>query len=190
MYHLSKSFIYCLFLIFMCLNPLSAFGEQVIVDLNKVDQATATAIRNAQQQSSEAITPDKIEDWAGIGVKLGEAIQALCKTLNTEVNEFAKTPVGMFSMVIISWKVFGSDLLGLWDVVGGFFMFFCINGITMWSFRHFHMQKKNKKEVDDKEVVEYERRYEFSDSENEAFSVVIHMVVFALATITCLVIIF
>lgn len=71
-----------------------------------------------------ALTPEasaaQVSEYADIGMKYGVAISEVAKSIGTTVNELAFTPVGIFMLAIVGWKVIGGDLLG---VVGGFVWF-------------------------------------------------------------------
>ena len=86
----------------------------------------AEVIKNIAQQAesnrtSTGITnvipdPEGVERWTKIGTSIASGLGAAAKELNVGVNEFAKSPVGQLTTVLIVWKLLGSQLI---HVLGG-----------------------------------------------------------------------
>ncbi|MBI5742347.1 MAG: hypothetical protein HZA25_00730 [Candidatus Niyogibacteria bacterium] len=169
---------------------MSASATQVTVDLEKITPEQVAAVMAAKQSAEtppKAAVPtvDQMEKWADVGAKVGQAIAATAKELNVGVNEFAKTPVGLLTMGLITWKVIGHDLLG---IIGGTLAWIAITSVILFSFSRFHISER----IKDKErgTVTYVPRYRFESSEAKGFSAVLHALVFIVFTGVCLVIIF
>lgn len=90
----------------------------------------ATSVVSAQEQSNDRITvkksdlpPDllkKIETenkiqtygaWVGVGKEVGTAVNEGLSALTKNADDFAKTGVGKFTMLMIAWKVMGWHLV-------------------------------------------------------------------------------
>lgn len=85
-----------------------------------------------------------------------------------EPEEFLVTSAGFMVTVYTIWNISGATaLLGI----------IIIGGITVWSFRHFHMSKGI---MDKKGKTVYVRRFKFlsSDEGGEVFSIIAHLVAF------------
>lgn len=82
----------------------------------QVIQLKAECVKATQSVQSPAETAAQVSEYAAIGMKYGVAISEVAKSIGTTVNELAFTPVGIFMLAIVGWKVIGGDLLG---VVGG-----------------------------------------------------------------------
>ena len=115
-----RNFIACLVLgvFVMAAVPFSAMAQSettVTVDLSDLDSNSRNAIIKAlkKQESvtdtlSKVVDPKAASEWA---MAVTGAIKEVCKTLNIEVNEFVKTPVGMMVAGLIVYKVIGKDVI-------------------------------------------------------------------------------
>lgn len=169
---------------------MSASATQVQIDLDKLtpEQAAAvlTAKQSAETPSKQSVpTVDQMEKWADVGAKVGQAIAATAKELNVGVNEFAKTPVGLLTMGLITWKVIGHDV---WNIVGGILAWMAITSVILFSFSRFHISERIKDK--EKGTVTYVPRYKFESGEARLFSAALHAFAFAIFTAVCLRIIF
>jgi hypothetical protein len=104
------------------------------------------------------------------------------------VNEFVKTPVGMITMGLITYKVVGEKL---WDVIGGTLAWIVVTAIIFISFRHFHMRERVvDKSNKENHQIQYIPRYEFKSNDARNGSAWAHGVAFGLITFVCLLIVF
>ncbi len=163
-------------------------ANYVSMDLEKLSPEEAVRVLALQKKAAESTsisTAAQAESWAIVGEKWGKAIAAVAKELSITANEFIKTPVGKFTMVVIAWKVFGKDL---WHIVGGSIAWLVISLIILWSFKFFHMKKK----VCNKETKQtaYIARYDFKTNDARTASAVCHVLAFLAITITCLAVVF
>jgi hypothetical protein len=62
-------------------------------------------------------TVDNMAEYAELGQKYGVALSEVAKSVGTTVNELAQTPVGRFMLVMVAYRVMGSDLLGIFGSV-------------------------------------------------------------------------
>lgn len=121
-----KTFIAFLFLLF----ATSAFAEISYSDLSEFNELTsaqkAEIVKNIAQytehnasrasaaiEAAKSVDADSVSEWADVGTKYGQMLVGIAKELGIAANEFAKTPVGVFSIGLIVWHVAGEELLGL-----------------------------------------------------------------------------
>jgi hypothetical protein len=63
--------------------------------------------------------PEGIERWTKIGTSIASGLGAAAKELNVGVNEFAKSPVGQLTTLLIIWKIMGTQLI---HIIGAIFV--------------------------------------------------------------------
>ena len=90
---------------------VSGLTDAQIIDLKK-----ACVEATAKAAVAPPVTATDLSQYAELGQKYGIALSEVAKSVGTTVNELAQTPVGIFMLVMVGWKVMGHDLLG---VVGG-----------------------------------------------------------------------
>lgn len=64
------------------------------------------------QQSSNSLTPEKVDRYAQMGKGLGIAINEGLGAVTKNVEQFSQTSAGKWLMVLITWKVMGEDAIG------------------------------------------------------------------------------
>ncbi|MCX6763875.1 MAG: hypothetical protein NTZ97_04070 [Candidatus Moranbacteria bacterium] len=193
---MKKKAIVIIAIMFLCFSGIAS-AVQITVDLDKMSSQEAAHVlevkKNSEAKKEEVKTviptsPDKMEAWVNLGEKIGKAIGAICKELNTGVNDFIKTPVGKIAMVLIIWKAIGHEL---WSIFGGTLSWIILSAIIMWSFRFFHMPERvEDQEKEGKKVIRYIEKYKFNSNEAKCYSAAVHIVCFAIVTIACMVIVF
>ncbi len=195
-----KHFILTTIILAVLLIPVTALADEttVTIDLSKLDPAQATAVLEAKKKIEalsqpvvEVVNTEKLNEWADVGLKVGQALSSICKELSIGVNDFIQTPVGKLTMVLIVWKVVGIEL---WNIVGGITVWVAMMSLVWYSFRFFHMTKKittydhgNPKMV---ARVDYVRRYIFESKDAKVGSTCAHVIIMVIVTIVCLSIIF
>lgn len=65
------------------------------------------------ESSNSGLSTEQLSDYAELGQKYGTAISEVAKSVGTTVNELAFTPVGVFLLAIVGWKVIGQDIVGI-----------------------------------------------------------------------------
>jgi len=86
-------------------------------------------------------TVDNMAEYAELGQKYGIALSEVAKSVGTTVNELAQTPVGRFMLVMVAYRVMGSDLLGIFGSVLWF-----TTMIPLWIYM-FHRMVLNTRSV-------------------------------------------
>jgi hypothetical protein len=111
-------------------NPEKVYSvpEGMLTETQKA-QLKAKEVQSTVQTSVE--TAGK---YAGIGKEIGDGLRSALSALNEETNKFGNTKVGIFVMVLIAWKVMGTDVLQL--IFG---TFFALIWIPLWSISFFKM---------------------------------------------------
>ena len=80
-----------------------------------------TAAENTKVTLPSPTTTKQVNEWVDIGSKIGSGFAAAAQSLGVAVNDFAKTPVGTFTMVLIAWNFLGHSLMHF------------IGGIIIWT---------------------------------------------------------
>lgn len=68
----------------------------------------------AQKDMEIAKLENKVKqygDWIGVGGEVGQAIEEGLSAVVGVADEFGKTDVGKFTMILIAWKVMGKDIV-------------------------------------------------------------------------------
>ena len=119
--------------------------------------------------------------WVGIGKEVGTAVNEGLSALTKNADDFAKTGVGKFTMVMIAWKVMGWHLV---HVLGGTVFFIVGMLVFVWSF--WLNCRTRRVRVNDKK--EGEPKYQVVQPSDDAMG--FHGVFFVVVTIFTLFIIF
>jgi hypothetical protein len=81
------------------------------------DQKAQIALQAAQfaNQNKTIVntTPEQVKQWADVADALANGIGKTAHSLNVEVNEFIKSPVGIMTAVMLFWNYMGKDFLGI-----------------------------------------------------------------------------
>jgi hypothetical protein len=118
-----------------------AQGENEVLTVNTKDLPPELVSKIKEQQKVEQVTQqlESYGEWAGIGKEIGVAIRDGLTAVKDVAVDFSKTDVGMFTMVLIAWKVVGEDITSL---VIGLIIFFSAMPILIWSWRRLHSTKR------------------------------------------------
>jgi len=71
------------------------------------DKAATKDIFGGTKEASE----DKVERWVKIGSNIGQGLAGAAKEVGVAVNDFANTPVGQLTMMLIVWHMMGGTLV-------------------------------------------------------------------------------
>lgn len=69
--------------------------------------------QQVQAMKNKPQNPEELEKWVTLGRSIGLAVGETAQALNTEANEFAKSTLGIWAIVLITYKVIGADIIGL-----------------------------------------------------------------------------
>lgn len=95
-------------------------------------------LKLVSSQSNAPTTGNKAvqvaDSWLNIGERIGRGFSAAAKELGVAVNEFATTPVGKLTIVLIVWNLMGGMVI---HVIGAvFFLFTGMLCILFWLKQH------------------------------------------------------
>ena len=74
------------------------------------------------------LTEERVERWVKIGSNIGMGLAGAAKEVGVTVNEFASTPVGQLTTVLIVWHMIGAQLI---HVLGGL-LIWLVGFTTIW----------------------------------------------------------
>jgi hypothetical protein len=92
----------------------------------------AEVVLQIEKMKGEGSSPDRMKQYAEVGTEIGTAIAATAHQLSVSVTEFASTPVGKWTMFLITWKVMGQALI---HVAGGVLWFMFMIPIWFYMYR-------------------------------------------------------
>ena len=123
-------------LVIMLCSTLAFTQEKITVDTKDLPPELVQQLKQRQQVSS---TLETYGEWAGIGKEIGVAMKEGLTAVKDVAIDFSKTDVGLFTMVLIAWKVVGQDVMGL-----GVGLIVLVIGISFlsWSYRRTCMSKR------------------------------------------------
>src|SRR5205807_1312407 len=94
------------FAVFANAQAQSQSGNEDTVTIPK-SQLTPEQLQKVQQEQLD----EKIKTygkWVGIGKEVGVAVNSSLESITNQADHFAKTGVGKFTMVLVTWKVIGT----------------------------------------------------------------------------------
>lgn len=111
--------------------------------LNAVDQAEVLKLvaEKAQAQKNGAgidinglakTSPEKINQWVEVGSNIGKGLAGAAKELGVEVNNFATTPMGQLTVLLIIWHIMGATLIHFF----GAFIVWIVGFVGIWFIRN------------------------------------------------------
>lgn len=84
---------------------------------NEQLQTKIAAMSDAEKATllSQIETPDKpaadvANDWIDVGERLGSGLAATAREMGIAVNDFATTPIGKLTVIVLLWNFMGDDL--------------------------------------------------------------------------------
>ena len=107
--------------------------NELLVEIAKMTPDEQKAALN-KLRSNDISNVSVAKEWVEIGSGIGQGMAATAKEMGVAVNEFAATPVGKFTMIIIAWHFFGDAVT---EIVVHFFgggLFLSIAWIIAWMF--------------------------------------------------------
>lgn len=117
-----------------------AFAQKVEVDLSELGTTARNEVINANaNKHSKKSAAEVTSQWIGVGKEVGEAVNAGLGAVVTSAETFGKTDVGRFTMWLIMWKLFGSQIL---HIVLGFIWGATGLSIVVWSYRRTFLPRR------------------------------------------------
>lgn len=87
--------------------------------------------RATQAKNKVPVTVKEVEAYAKIGENIGRGLSSAAKSMGVAVNDFAKSPVGVMTTIVIVWHFMGSMIV---HVVAGTTIFFF--GMLLWIYMY------------------------------------------------------
>ena len=107
-----------LFIVACCPSASAQTSQQVTVDMADLTPAQRAKVEAdaliAKQQEQLAVYEKKIEtfgEWVGVGGEIGTAVEEGLTAVVDVADKFGQTDVGKFTLVMIAWKVIGTDVV-------------------------------------------------------------------------------
>jgi hypothetical protein len=168
-----------------CFVPL-AFAQEK----NEGDKLVTVPARYVSADGMKNQSTAEVSKWVGVGREIGVATKEGLSAVVDEANRFGTTKVGTFVMVLVAWKIIGSDLVAL---VFGLPIYIAGVCVWMWSYRRFFMTGRVLVKYDKAaKIKEYGTRpaYEFQNDEGRAGCAVMHLLSLIAWSIAWMLIIF
>lgn len=109
-------------------DSASSAGFNKLTEAQKAEVIKTIAQQAESNNKSESgptvaslTDPEGIERWAKLGTSIATGLGAAARELNVGVNEFAKSPVGQLTTLLIVWKIIGYQLI---HIIGGLLVWF------------------------------------------------------------------
>lgn len=95
------------------------------------DRKAAKSAPQAQAAPAKSTT-EQVNDWLSIGERIGKGMAGAAREMGVAVNEFALSPVGMWTIALITWHYVGGALVH----IGGALMVWIIGfSVLFWVAR-------------------------------------------------------
>lgn len=113
-------------------DSVSNAGFSKLSEGQKAEIIKQIANQAADKPSVTAPSEEKVEKWVKIGSQVGQGLAGAAKEVGIAVNDFAKTPVGQLTMMLIVWHMVGGVMVHIFGgllimVVGLWFLKFMFN---------------------------------------------------------------
>lgn len=97
------------------------------------EQKAKLQLEAAQMENAESTTTvSTAKQWVDIGTAIGSGLASTAKELGVAANDFANTPVGKISMLLIVWHFFGSEAV---HILFGAFWLLIMLPTWLWVYR-------------------------------------------------------
>lgn len=85
------------------------------LNMDNLTEEQITKLVEYAEEMRSAIDPnttrdEELNEWKGLGAEVGKAIGSTAKEMNLSINEFAASPVGKITMLIVCWKLVGKNI--------------------------------------------------------------------------------
>lgn len=139
-------------------DAVNSAGFSKLSEAEKAEVIKMVADKASQKDVMPTMTEDKVEKWVKIGSNIGQGLAGAAKEVGVAVNDFATTPVGQLTMMLIVWHMIGAQLI---HVFGGIMIW--IVGIAI--IRHMVARAYPSKITYSKEVKNFFGNYVIEKSE-------------------------
>ena len=126
-------------ILMLCMFTSVVAAEEVVIrvdgeltDQQKAELQLAAAKAASTPGEVNVAKVETVKEWVNIGTAIGSGLAASAKELGVAVNDFATSPVGIFTMVLIAWHYVGGELV---SIVFGFVWLAFTVPVWVWMFR-------------------------------------------------------
>jgi hypothetical protein len=91
-------------------------GFSKLNEAQKAEIIKQVADASSKVSAVDVPNEEKVEKWVKIGSQVGQGLAGAAKELGIAVNDFAKTPVGQLTMMLIVWHMVGGVMV---HILGG-----------------------------------------------------------------------
>ena len=106
----------------------AGFGKLSETEKAEIIKLVADKAARGDTSVPAVLTEDRVEKWVKIGSNIGMGLAGAAKEVGVTVNEFASTPVGQLTTVLIVWHMIGAQLI---HVFGGL-LIWLVGFTTIW----------------------------------------------------------
>jgi hypothetical protein len=110
-------------------DSVSNAGFGKLTEAEKAEVIKMVADKAAATNGAiSVVTEDRVEKWVKIGSNIGMGLAGAAKEVGVTVNDFANTPVGQLTTILIVWHMIGATLI---HVFGGL-LIWLVGFTTIW----------------------------------------------------------
>lgn len=106
--------------LFFLMFTVGAFAQQQqspLMTVRESDLPPDVLAKLREKQKVENFK-ENVTTWAGIGKEVGEAVNGALSAVVVQAENFGKTEVGQFTMILVAWKVLGNDAMHIgWGLI-------------------------------------------------------------------------
>jgi len=159
-----------LFLIFAAiLMSASIFAQSTSVTLTpeqiaKLDPTTKAAIAALQTEARTDQIISTGSKWVGLGKEIASAVNETAKGVAMTASDFAETPLGKYTLILIAYKVIGTDLI---QIVFGILWLIIIICISLYLYRNNSARSVIIKRTWNKEFHKFDKTYQYVAEDND-----------------------
>ena len=106
----------------------AGFGKLSETEKAEIIKIVADKAARGDVTTPAVLTEDRVEKWVKIGSNIGMGLAGAAKEVGVTVNDFANTPVGQLTTILIVWHIIGAQLI---HVFGGL-LIWLVGFTTIW----------------------------------------------------------
>lgn len=117
-------------------SAVFAQDDKIVVKKSDLTQEQLDKIRTRDKVETVKEVASEVSSW---GKEAGVAFNSFVGTLTDQTVRLSDTSVGKFAMFMIAWKVMAKDVIGMGDMLIGYFvgipLLFIGSAVLLWSYR-------------------------------------------------------
>jgi hypothetical protein len=101
-------------------SSIDSAGFARLSEAEKAEVIKSVADRAATKDfmgNTSVPTAEKVERWVTVGASIGKGLAGAAKEVGVTVNEFAVTPVGQLTTVLIVWHMMGNQIVHIFGAI-------------------------------------------------------------------------